>query len=357
VRGEHDLAFWSGLAGGASGFAQAVASPVWGSLSDRYGRRPMLLRAMVGGGITVGLIGLAQAPIQVVGLRLLQGVSSGTVAAATALVATNTPRERVGWALGVLSSAIALGAALGPLLGGIGAHFFGVRAIFTIGGAALLASAIPVVILVRETPVWTPGAAALPAALPALRAVGALRAVAVLIVAQGLIQISFTAFQPLLTIRFLQVVPQAAATFTGVAFAVAGVTTALSGLTYSRLVSRLGYRGIVFSAAALLAGAVVVSGFSPTLPLIIAGAGLAGLFYGCLGPATSSMMGLEAPPEVQGRVFGAAAAATALGFGLGPLVGGEAGALVSIGAGMIVAAAAALTLSLLTATLAREPAR
>jgi hypothetical protein len=67
-------------------------------------------------------------------------------------------------------------------------------------------------------------------------------------------------------------------------------------------------------------------------------------------------MGLEAPPEVQGRVFGVAAAATALGFGLGTLVGGEAGALVSIGTGFIVAAAAALALSLLT-TLAREPAR
>jgi DHA1 family multidrug resistance protein-like MFS transporter len=345
------------MAGGASGFAQALASPVWGALSDRYGRRPMLLRAMVGGGVTVGLIGLSQAPLHVVALRLLQGASSGTVAAATALVATNTPRERVGWALGVMSSAVALGAALGPLLGGIGAHFYGVRAIFVIGGAALIASAVPVLILVREAPVRAPGAPPLPPALPTLRAWGALRAVAVLIAAQGLIQVSFTAFQPLLTIRFLQVVPQTASTFTGIAFAVAGVTTAVSGLTYSRLVGRLGYRGIAFSGAALLAGAEVLSGFSPTLGLIVVGAGLAGLFYGCLGPATSSMMGLESPAQVQGRVFGAAASATALGFGLGPLLGGEAGAIFNIGTGMLVAAAAAIALSVLMATLAREPAR
>jgi DHA1 family multidrug resistance protein-like MFS transporter len=351
------LAFWSGLAGGASGFAQAVASPVWGSLSDRFGRRPMLLRAMVGGGITVGLIGLAQSPVQVVALRLLQGASSGTVAAATALVATNTPRERVGWALGVMSSAVAMGAALGPLLGGIGAHFYGVRAIFIVGGAALALSALPVLILVREAPVRTEASLPPPAAIPALRASGALRAVAVLVVAQGLIQVSFSAFQPLLTIRFLQVVPQSAATFTGIAFAVVGLATAISALSYTRLLGRIGYRGVAFSAAALLAGAEVISGFSPTVTLIVLSAGLAGLFYGALGPAISAMMGLESPPQVQGRVFGAAAAATALGFGMGPLIGGGAGALFGIGTGMTVAGAAALALSLLMATGAREPAR
>ena len=357
VRGTHDLAFWSGLAGGAAGFAQAIASPFWGLLADRYGRRSMLLRAMVGGGLTVALMGVCQSPIQLVLLRLLQGASSGTVAAATALVATNTPRERVGWSLGVMSSAVALGAALGPLMGGLGAHFYGVRAIFLAGGVALLASALPVLIVVREAPVHVQGAPAPPPAIATLRAAGALRAVVVLVAAQGLIQISFSAFQPLLTIRFLQVDPANAATLTGIAFAVAGAMTAASALSYSWLIPRLGYRGVAFTAAALLSGAEIVSGFSPTVTLIVAGAGLAGLFYGALGPAMSSMMGLESKPEIQGRVFGAAASSTALGFGLGPLIGGGAGALFSIETGMTVAAAAALSLSVLMGSLGREPAR
>jgi DHA1 family multidrug resistance protein-like MFS transporter len=312
---------------------------------------------MVGGGLTVALMGVAQAPVHLVLLRLLQGASSGTVAASTALVATNTPRERVGWSLGVMSSAVALGAALGPLLGGVGAHFYGVRAIFIVGGLALLASAVPVLIVVREAPVRVEGAPPPPPAIATLRASGALRAIAVLVAAQALIQISFSAFQPLLTIRLLQVGAANAATLTGVAFAVAGACTAISALSYSRLVPRLGYRGTVFAGAALLSGAEVVSGFSPGVAAIIAGAGLAGLFYGALGPATSAMMGLESRPEIQGRVFGAAASATALGFGLGPLIGGGAGALFSIGTGMAVAASAALLLSLLMGMLGREPAR
>jgi DHA1 family multidrug resistance protein-like MFS transporter len=355
VHGTRDLAFWSGLAGGAAGLAQSIASPFWGLLADRYGRRSMLLRAMAGGGLTVALMGVSQSPIQLVFLRLLQGATSGTVAAATALVATNTPRERVGWALGVMSSAVASGAALGPLLGGLGAHFFGVRAIFLVGGVALLTSVVPVLIVVREAPVRREGGPPPAPAIATLRATGALKAIVVLIAAQGLIQISFSAFQPLLTIRFLQVAPANAATLTGLAFAVAGTATAASALSYTRLVPWLGYRGIAFVAAALLSGAEVVSGFSPTVTAIIVGAGLAGLFYGALGPATSSMMGLESRPDIQGRVFGAAASSTALGFGLGPLVGGGAGAVFSIQIGMTVAAGAALALSLLMGTFGREP--
>ena len=140
-----------------------------------------------------------------------------------------------------------------------------------------------------------------------------------------------------------------------IAFAVAGVATAASALSYSRLVSRVGYRGVACIAAALLAAAEAYSGFSPTVTMIVIGAGLAGLFYGAIGPSVSAMLGLESPPEVQGRVFGTAASATALGFGLGPLVGGGTGAAVGISTGMLVAASAALLLSLLIALLGREP--
>src|SRR5256885_6017875 len=96
----------------------------------------MLLRSMLGGAITVGLIFFAQNPAELVVLRLLQGATSGTVAAATALVAAETPRSRVGWALGVVTSAVALGGAIGPGGGGPGGGPFGLRVgVFGGGGA------------------------------------------------------------------------------------------------------------------------------------------------------------------------------------------------------------------------------
>jgi len=112
----------------------AVASPIWGILGDRYGRKPMLLRSMIGGAITVGLIYFVQNPTELLILRFLQGATSGTVAAATSLVAAETPRSRVGWALGVVTSAVALGGAIGPVVGGIAGSLFGLRLVFLGGG-------------------------------------------------------------------------------------------------------------------------------------------------------------------------------------------------------------------------------
>ena len=114
VRTGTELYLWTAASASASGIAMAVASPIWGILGDRYGRKPMLIRSMLGGAITVGIIYFAQNPAELVVLRLLQGATSGTVAAATALVAAETPRSRVGWALGVVTSAVALGSAIGP---------------------------------------------------------------------------------------------------------------------------------------------------------------------------------------------------------------------------------------------------
>src|SRR5260370_40482085 len=94
-----ELSFWTGVSASATGFALALTSPIWGRLADRYGRKPMLVRAMIGGGISVGLMGLAQSALQLTVLRGVQGASSGTVAAATALVATETPAPHPALAL------------------------------------------------------------------------------------------------------------------------------------------------------------------------------------------------------------------------------------------------------------------
>src|SRR5207244_8053918 len=74
-----DLYLWTAASASASGIAMAVASPIWGILGDRYGRKPMLIRSMLGGAITVGIIYFAQNPAELVVLRLLQRATSGTV--------------------------------------------------------------------------------------------------------------------------------------------------------------------------------------------------------------------------------------------------------------------------------------
>ena len=144
------VAFWVGLINSASPVVMALASPIWGLLADRYGRKPMLVRAQVGGGMMLFLMALVMNVPQLAGLRILQGAISGSVAAATTLVASTVPRERCGYSMGLLQSAIFLGHSLGPFAGGIVGATLGYRVTFMISGVLLLVSGFLVALLVHE---------------------------------------------------------------------------------------------------------------------------------------------------------------------------------------------------------------
>ena len=350
------LALRTGVAASVTGFALAITSPIWGMLADRYGRKPMLVRAMIGGGVSVGLIGLVRTVQELTLLRVVQGATSGTVAAATALVAGETPLAEMGWALGILSSSIALGSAIGPAAGGVAANLIGLRATFIAGGILLLVAAVPVIVMVRES-VPTVGHRQRPRPLAGLRAggPGTLAAVSILIVAQVLLQASYTAAQQLVVLRLLAFDPGAASAVTGAAFAAGGIATAIAGVTYARLLRRTGYRLLAGTAAFLMAVAIAAAAVAPNLALEVAAFVLASLLFGALIPAFGAMIGLQTPSQVQASVFGFSSSAVALGFGIGPLTGGLIASRAGVGAALTAAAAVALVLAGLIALAVREP--
>lgn len=352
-----ELDLWTAVAASASGFAMAIASPIWGVLGDRYGRKPMLLRSMIGGAVTVGLMGLAQNPAQLVVLRLAQGATSGTVAAATALVAAETPRSRVAWALGVVTSAVALGGAIGPVVGGLAGEVFGLRLVFVGGGVLLLLSLIPVVVVVRESPL-------IPSTGPRLKTLSMLNerpglrhALTVLIGAQGLVNVCTSATQQLVVLRLLEMLTSAVSAVSGIGFGLSGVASSASAVFYTQVTRRFGYVWTTAAAAALMAFAIAIIGISPWVAAVVVALGLNGLFSGVVIPATASMIGLETPHEAQSTVFGINASSVALGFCIGPLIGGTVAATASVPTALYVIAALALGLAALLAIGAREPAR
>lgn len=353
----HDLDLWTAAAGSVSGLSMAIASPIWGVLGDRYGRKPMLMRSMLGGAITVGLIFFVQTPIQLVALRFIQGATSGTVAAATALVAVETPRQRVGWALGVVTSAVALGSAIGPVVGGLAAAAFGLRLVFLGGGILLLIAMIPVVMIVRESPLKPrdrsrPGMLALIKQRP-----GALPTLAILIGAQGLVTVVNSATQQLLVLRLIEMVGRAAATVTGIAFGVSGLTNSVSAIGYTTVTRRIGYVTALTIASMLLAITVAVLVVAPNAVVVVIAVGGAGLLYGAVVPGSAAMIGLETPIEAQSTVFGFNASAVAFGFFLGPLIGGGIAAVSNVRDALAVTAGLAMVLAFVIALGAREPSR
>ncbi|ENG27779.1 sugar (and other) transporter family protein [Escherichia coli P0305260.8] len=118
VTGHSALNMWSGIVFSITFLFSAIASPFWGGLADRKGRKLMLLRSALGMGIVMVLMGLAQNIWQFLILRALLGLLGGFVPNANALIATQVPRNKSGWALGTLSTGGVSGALLGPMAGG-----------------------------------------------------------------------------------------------------------------------------------------------------------------------------------------------------------------------------------------------
>jgi DHA1 family multidrug resistance protein-like MFS transporter len=359
VHNAHDLALWTGVSGSATGLASAAVSPLWGILADRYGRKSMLIRAMLGGGLSVAFLALARNPLELLVLRAFQGAVSGTVAATTTLVATGTPREHVGRAMGVISSAVALGSAVGPFAGGIAANYIPLRYVFLGGGVLLLVALVPVVVGVKEAPIVRRLEADRTSMRDVLRVAGpgTALAVAVLLISQSLLQVSWSGGQPLIALRLLQLSPAGAAGVTGLAFAAAGVASAVAGVSYSRLAAGTGYRRLAALSSLLAAAAMLLIGLAPTVVLVVTATFLAGLCIGAALPAITAMLGLETPAEIQGRVFGLSASATALGFGLGPLLAGTIAGVLSVPVALFTMAGVALVLAAVVALAGREPAR
>ena len=186
-------------------------------------------------------------------MRLAQGATSGTVAAATALVAAETPRHRVGWALGVVTSAVALGGAIGPVVGGLAGAAFGLRLVFLGGGILLLISTVPVLWIVRESERRTREGPR-PSTLATIRTAppGTIRSLAVLICAQGLVTVVQSASQILVVLKLIEMARSVASAAAGFAFGAAGLTNSVAAISYTRLTRRLGYVRTVSVAAVLL---------------------------------------------------------------------------------------------------------
>ncbi len=144
------VARWSGIIISAASIGMGLMGPVWGALGDRHGRKLMVMRAMFGGGIILGLMGFARTVEQLALLRLIQGIFAGTVAAATALVASDTPKDKLGLTLGKLQLAIFLGQAFGPTTGGFIADTFGYRATFWATSGYLLIAGLIVLFFVTR---------------------------------------------------------------------------------------------------------------------------------------------------------------------------------------------------------------
>ncbi len=360
IHGVAHVTLWAALLSGATAVGMVVMSPIWGILADRYGRKIMVVRAAFSASVLVGLMGLATSVYQLLALRLLQGMFTGTISASQALVSSQTPRNRLGFSLGLMQTAVFVGNSTGPLLGGLVAETVGYRLSFGIGALFLMICAVLVTVFVHEEP---RPAAQLDAPRPKLWAGmrDVLRVPALLPIVAALFAVQFAVSQvfPILPqfVQALQGSAGHAASATGLILAGAGVAGALSSTAAGWFSDRIGHKAILVTAAAAACVVTIPQAFVTATWQLGALRAADGFALGAMLPSSSAMLASLVRPERRGAAYGLAASANALGIAVGPLT--SAGIVAIAGIREVFFSAAVLLggISLWVASMVRVPGK
>lgn len=326
-----DVERWSGLLFAGPFFVSAVASPLWGVLGDRYGRKIMVLRALAGIGAANILSGFVRNVQELLVLRGVQGGVSGFVAAANALVSADVPPDRLGTTMGILQTSLTAGGIIGPLIGGALADLLGYRRVFIITGLMCGVAALVVLLGARETAQTrrerrAPG---IGANLAYFLGSPALRTAAILLCAS---QMAVMSIEPVfaLFVKTLGVPEARVATIAGALFSATGLTSLVGAPFWGRAADRIGEGRvlIVVQWGTAVAYALQATVGSP-VPLLVLRL-LLGFFVGGLLPPLYTIVARATPPDRLGAIMGLTSSAIMLGNVIGPLLGGFLSAVVTI---------------------------
>lgn len=327
AQGHAAIVQWSGIAYGATFFAAALVAPLWGRLGDRYGRKLMLVRASFGMAICMSLTGMVQSVWQLVLLRLLIGFAGGYSSGSTILVAMQTPKERSGWALGVLSAGITAGSLVGPLLGGALPPVIGIRATFLLSGGVIFLAFLATTFLIKENPPAPAAKASAARAKSGWSQIPDKRPVVAMLTTGMLLAFATMSIEPIITVYVQQLVedPRKVTMVAGVVMSAAALGTILSSSWLGKLADRVGHWNVVVAALAVSALLLVPQAFVTDSWQLIGLRFLMGLALGGLLPCITSVIRHNIPDGVGGNVLGLAISAQYVGQVAGPLAGGFVG--------------------------------
>jgi MFS transporter, DHA1 family, multidrug resistance protein len=327
----HSVELWTGVIFSATYVSAAVVLPYWGRLSDRKGRRPIMIGASIGQGVAVTLMGLATHPWQLVVLRLLLGASFGILSACIAYMTAITPKAQTGYMLGMIQAAVTAGGILGPFLGGFLASFMGYQPIFFLNGLACFLQAAVFIFFVKEqfTPQVSQGTHSRLA--DDVRVVAASPTLMAMMVVAAVQCFSIMNAEPIipLYLQTLHVPPSLLTFLSGAVFSVVGIATAMASPFLGRMGDRMGYKHVLMVCLGGVAVMYALQGLATnwwTLLLFRFGQGC---FAGGVFAASNALTSLASSRSFQGRAFSLSASAQQVGNFLGPLVGSAVAAGVS----------------------------
>lgn len=345
----------AGLVISVQGLTMMITAPFWGALADRFGRKKMIIRAMFGGGITLALMAFAQSAEQLILIRALQGLVTGTVSANNALVAAATPRHRVGFAMGALQVGLWAGVAVGPLIGGVLADLFGYSIPFLITAVLLCGGGLIIWLGVEEefsAPKHQKSLHAT-AMLRGWRDILATSGVSLVLGIRFLAGLARTIITPIAPLFVVSLIAQGAApsnTYAGMVLAVSSLTSTVGAIYLGNLGDRISHRKVLYFCAAAAALLYLPQALVVDVWQLMLLQGLAGFAAGGIMAAPSALLSHYTDAESAGAVFGIDNSVISGSRALAPLVGASVALWLGM-RGVFIAAAVVFVLIALAASI------
>jgi MFS family permease len=288
----------------------------------------MLIRASLGMAVAMALIGLAGNVWQLVGLRLLAGLLGGYASGSMVLVATQTPKDRTGWALGTMSSAIMAGNLVGPLVGGVLPPLVGIRNTFFAAGAMIFVAFLATAFLIREEK-KAPSASKQRGASDdtGWAAVPDKRPLVAMLFTGMLLMLANMSIEPIITVYVATLVedPNHVTMMAGLVMSAAALGSILSASWLGKLADRVGHWNVIVGCLAVSALLLVPQAFVSSGWQLVVLRFLMGLSLGGLLPCIASVIRHNVPERVAGNMLGYSTSAQYTGQVAGPLLGGFVG--------------------------------
>ncbi len=316
---------WSGIAYGATFLAAACVAPIWGRLGDIYGRKLMLVRASLGMTIAISLMGMAGNIWQLVALRLFVGLAGGYASGSMVLVATQTPKDRSAWALGVLSSGIMAGNLVGPLIGGALPPIIGIRGTFLAAGGMIFLAFLATTFLIKEEKSAARKQAA--KASGGWKSIPDKGPVVAMLVTGLLLMLANMSIEPIITVYVAQLVPdQGRVTMVaGIVMSAAALGSILSASRLGKLADRIGHWPVIAGALAIAGLLLIPQAFVTASWQLIALRFLMGVALGGLLPCITAVIRHSVPDSAAGSILGLSISSQYVGQVVGPVLGGFVG--------------------------------
>ncbi len=323
VTNTSSLGLWAGILMGATSFFAALSNPYWGAMADRQGRKPMVEKVLFLFGLIMMVMAFVTNVYQLLALRIFQGLCGGFVAAATALGLSMAPKEKIPFIVGMFQTALIVGGAVGPMIGGVIADLFGYRLPFIIFGALCLVTLIIIRFAISEAFIPTPKSEQ-PSIKETLRYIWSLGDLKVMLIVLFLAQFAMQSIGPILPIYIQNMVSNTGslASISGTIIAIGGITRALASASMGLINRHFSHRRILTIASILCAVTFIGQLAANSILSLGIMRAINGLCIGAMIPSANTIVTYLIPEAKRGAAYGITGGAALMGNVLGPLCAG-----------------------------------